>query len=154
MADAADDRDLVAKSVRPVGPQAIPRTSVSTTCFLRVAPLVSAMRLISTIPPAVANDLVLDQRTSINASAASRAQMLPKPINAMRLSQARVGRRTASGREVEEVSGADELWPGSPVAPENTRSTASKYRVYDIVRLTAKAIQNRDGIDRPGKNNP
>ena len=27
MADAADDRDLVAKSVRPVGPQAIPPRS-------------------------------------------------------------------------------------------------------------------------------
>ena len=27
MADAADDRDLVAKSVRPVGPQAIPSRS-------------------------------------------------------------------------------------------------------------------------------
>src|SRR5580704_17356351 len=30
---------------------AMRRISVSTTCFLRAAPLVSAMRLISTIPP-------------------------------------------------------------------------------------------------------
>ena len=37
---------------------AMPGISVSTTCFLRAAPLVSAMRLISTISPTVANDLV------------------------------------------------------------------------------------------------
>ena len=37
---------------------AIPGISASTTCFSRAAPLVSAMRLISMIPPTVAKDLV------------------------------------------------------------------------------------------------
>ena len=36
----------------------MPGMSASTTCFSRVAPLVSAIRLISMIPPTVANDLV------------------------------------------------------------------------------------------------